>query len=147
MPECVFCRIVRRELPCHELLRTESVIAFLDRNPLSRGHALVVPCLHVTLMQDLSEDMAAELGRVLHRLAPVVCRLVDAPAATLALHDGREAGQEVPHVHWHIVPRTAGDGGGPIHALFRKRPHVTEAEQAALADRVRVSLLASGSAV
>jgi histidine triad (HIT) family protein len=142
MVDCVFCRIARGELSSHGLVRTETVLAFLDRNPLARGHTLVIPTTHAALLQDLSAEVAADLGRALHRLVPAVCRAAGASAATVALHNGRAAGQEVPHVHWHVVPRTAGDGGGPIHALFRRRPLVADEEQAALAQQIRSDLTA-----
>jgi histidine triad (HIT) family protein len=140
MNDCVFCRIARNELPCHELLSEADVLAFLDRNPLARGHALLIPRQHATLLQDLPASVAADLGRVLHRLVPAVCLAVGVSAATVALHNGRAAGQEVPHVHWHIVPRASGDGGGPIHALFRGRPRIGDAEQQDLARTVRDGL-------
>jgi histidine triad (HIT) family protein len=140
MADCVFCRIVRGELACHKLFESEAVLAFLDHSPLVRGHALLVPRTHAVLLQDLASEAVMELARVLHELVPVLCRCVGAPAATVALHNGREAGQAVPHLHWHVVPRTAGDGGGPIHALFHRRPQLSEPEQTALAADVRTRL-------
>ena len=142
MSTCVFCRIASGELPAHELLKTETVFAFLDRTPLTRGHALVIPRSHAVTLQELPESVSADLGRAIHHLLPLLLESVQAPAATIALHNGREAGQEVPHVHWHVVPRTRGDGAGPIHALFRNRPQIDDAEQSALAARIRDRLSA-----
>jgi histidine triad (HIT) family protein len=140
MADCIFCRIAAGQIPCHELFQNEHLIAFLDAAPLARGHALVVPRQHARCLAELPEAAAAELGRALHLLIPALEAQVGAPAALVALHDGREAGQEVPHVHWHVVPRKNGDGAGPIHALFHQRPQLDEARQSALAASVRETL-------
>ena len=80
--------------------------------------------------------MAADLGATVSQLATAVEDAVDAPASLVALHDGEEAGQEVPHVHWHIVPRFPGDGAAAVHAMF-DGVDLDEDEMQAVAEDIR----------
>jgi histidine triad (HIT) family protein len=128
MTDCVFCSIVDGDLPARAVYETETTLAFLDANPLARGHALVVPRAHHERLGDLPADLAADVFATVHDLVPAVETAVDADAVTVGVNDGAAAGQEVPHVHVHLVPRFEGDGGGPIHAVAGTRPDLSEAE-------------------
>lgn len=119
MSECIFCRIVEGEIPSDTVYEDEATVAFLDANPLARGHTLVVPREHVKRVGELGADLAGRYFEPVPRIADAVQEAVDADGATLAWNDGSAAGQEVPHAHLHVVPRRRGDGHGPIHALFR----------------------------
>jgi len=121
---CVFCRIAADEAPSRTVYRDGSVVAFLDANPLAPGHTLVVPVDHHERLEALSAELAADLFGAVHRLVAPVQAAVEADGCTVAVNDGPAAGQEVPHVHCHLVPRFAGDGGGPIHAAMGPRPHL-----------------------
>ena len=136
---CVFCRIVDGEAPARTVYETETVQAFLDANPLANGHTLVVPKAHYERIDDLPSDLAAEVFGAVHTVTPAVEAAVNADATTVAFNNGRAAGQEVPHVHGHIVPRFQGDGAGPIHRLFRERPTLADAELDAIADDIRTA--------
>ncbi|MFC7155819.1 HIT family protein [Halomarina halobia] len=126
MVDCIFCRIVDGDLPSRTVYEDDSALAFLDANPLAPGHTLVVPKAHHERLDDLPDDLAADLLAVLYDLVPAVERAVDADAITVGFNDGAAAGQEVPHVHGHVVPRFEGDGGGPIHAAMGRRPDLSE---------------------
>ena len=119
MGECIFCLIAAGRIPSAELYQDDRVFAFLDINPLAEGHALVVPKRHASKLQDGDGEDAAALLRAAHRLAPVLAKETGQPDATIAINNGPGAGQEVPHVHLHIIPRSKGDGSGPVHALFK----------------------------
>ena len=136
---CIFCRIVEGDAPARTVYETETVAAFLDANPLAAGHTLVVPKAHHDGLADLPSDLAAELFSAVHAVTPAVEAAVDADATTVAFNNGRAAGQEVPHVHGHIVPRFQGDGVGPIHRLFRDRPALIDGELDAIADDIRAA--------
>lgn len=140
---CIFCAIAAGDVPSARLYEDGRVFAFLDIQPLTPGHALVVPKQHATRLGEADADTQAAVIQAGARLAPVLARLTGAPDTTFAIHDGPAAGQEVPHVHLHVVPRRAGDGGGPVHALFRDRPAVGKDELAHLAQRVRERLEAA----
>ena len=131
--DCVFCRIVDGEIPSHTVHEDEHTYAFLDANPLSLGHTLVVPKTHHERLNDMPAALAGEVMETLHAVVPAVEAAVDADATTVAFNDGESAGQEVPHVHGHVVPRSPDDGGRPIHALFAERPATDDDELAAVA--------------
>jgi histidine triad (HIT) family protein len=134
--DCIFCRIVDGEIPNHTVSETDGALAFLDANPLSRGHTLVIPKTHFERLGDLTPEAAHHLYELLHEVVPAVENAVDADASTVAFNNGEAAGQEVPHVHAHIVPRFEGDGGRPIHALVDDRPDMDDDDLAAVADDI-----------
>ncbi len=116
--ETLFTRIVDGEIPSYSVYEDDTTYAFLDANPLTPGHTLVIPKEPYERFQDVPADLAADVFAVVHALTPAVEAAVDAPASTIAINNGETAGQEVAHVHWHIIPRFEDDGTGPVHALF-----------------------------
>ncbi|MBV0902261.1 HIT family protein [Haloarcula salina] len=141
MPEdCIFCQIVAGDIPSRTVYEDDSVLAFLDANPLAPGHTLVIPKAHHERLNDTPADVAGEVLSTVHELVPAVEGAVDAPASTVAFNNGEEAGQEVPHVHAHIVPRFAEDGGRPIHALVTDRPDLSDDELDAIEGDIAAGL-------
>ena len=136
--DCIFCSIVAGDVPARTVYETDEVVAFLDANPLARGHTLVIPKTHATRVGDLDADRASALFDAVAELTPRVQAAVDADAANVGINDGEAAGQEVPHVHAHVIPRFEGDGGAPIHAVGGARPDLSDDEfdgiAAAIAD-------------
>ncbi|MFB6109150.1 MAG: HIT family protein [Haloplanus sp.] len=137
MADCIFCQILAGDVPSRTVYEDDAVFAFLDVNPLARGHTLVVPKAHHERLNDLSADAAADLFAATHDLTDRVERAVDADATTVAVNNGTAAGQEVPHVHVHVVPRFEGDGGKPIHAIVDSHPEMDDAELDAVAEDIR----------
>ena len=109
--DTIFSRILRGETPCHRLYEDDHVLAFLDVNPLSSGHLLVIPKEAKAFLHQLSEDSAAALGRVLPRIARALMQATGANAYNVLQNNGRDAHQEVMHVHFHIIPKHE-DGTG-----------------------------------
>ncbi len=136
---CVFCKIAKGDIPSHKVYEDEVILAFLDIRPLTVGHALVIPKRHVESVSDLTPDQSGAIGRAVREVARRVRAGTGAPGATIAINDGAAAGQEVPHVHVHVVPRSPGDGFGPIHALFLGHAPKDPGDFAALAARMRSS--------
>ncbi|MCU4926971.1 HIT family protein [Halobacteria archaeon AArc-dxtr1] len=132
----IFSQIVDGEIPARVVYEDETTLAFLDANPLAPGHTLVIPKAEYERLNDVPEDEAADLYATIHQLVPAVEQAVDADATTVAFNNGEAAGQEVPHVHCHIVPRFAGDGGGPIHAIAGETPELADEELDAIADEI-----------
>lgn len=118
-------------------------MAFLDIQPLQRGHALVIPKAHAAKLEDASPEDAAAIMATTQRVAPALCSVVGASDATIAINDGPDAGQEVAHLHVHVIPRRPGDSGGPVHALFGKRPTPDADELKELAGTVAAALEAA----
>ena len=136
MAECIFCRIVEGEIPSRTVYETDEVLAFLDVNPLAEGHTLVIPKAHHERLTDMPESLSTEVMDALYRVTGAVEAAVDAEATTIAFNNGEAAGQEVPHVHGHVIPRWSGDGGGPIHAVAGRRPELGEDELDDVAERI-----------
>lgn len=111
MPDTIFSKIIRGEIPCHKIYEDQHVLAFLDVGPLSTGHTLVIPKEPAVTIDHLSDDAAAAIGRVLPRLARAVMKATGAPAFNILQNNGPLAHQAVMHVHFHIIPKYE-DGSG-----------------------------------
>lgn len=111
MAETVFTKILRGEIPCHRIYEDAAVLAFLDAYPQSRGHTLVIPKEPAETIDQLSDDAAAALGRVLPRIARAVLAATGARAFNILQNNGAVAHQAVLHVHFHIIPKL-DDGSG-----------------------------------
>jgi histidine triad (HIT) family protein len=133
MSDSIFTRIIRREIPCHLLFENEHVIAFLDIAPLAPGHALVIPKRQVERLEQLPAEEAAEVARQLGPLAEKIVRLTGANGYNILQNNGPSAGQVVPHVHFHIIPRRDGDGLGFRWNAGSSRPD----ELSSLAEQIR----------
>lgn len=111
MASCIFCDIVASTAPASVVYADDDVIAFMDIRPVNPGHTLVIPRAHATRLADMPEATAGPLMTVGHRIALALQHTaLRADGANLFLADGEVAGQEVFHVHLHIIPRIAGDG-------------------------------------
>ena len=109
-PDTIFGKILDGAIPCHRVFEDDHVLAFLDVGPLSRGHTLLIPKERVARLDELGDDAAAAIGRALPRLARAVMQATGADALNVLTNTGAAAGQEVMHLHFHIIPRT-GDAG------------------------------------
>lgn len=111
MAETIFSKIIAGEIPCHRVYEDDRVLAFLDINPVARGHTLVIPKEPAETLDVLSTESAAALGRVL----PRVCRAVKAVTGTsdynVLQNNGSGAHQAVRHVHFHVIPKPGPEGG------------------------------------
>lgn len=119
---CVFCGIVAGSVPAHILARNAGAIAFLDVAPIAPGHCVVVPTSHRQFVGDLLQDEVGDVFTLVQRVERAAQRAVGAEAATIAINDGAAAGQVVPHVHVHIIPRFSGDGGLSVHSIVKNPP-------------------------
>jgi len=108
--ECIFCKIVAGEIPCAKVLENDDVLAFLDINPINHGHTLIVPKEHFETLDQIPPSVMAKVGAVLPTIAAAVLKATSADGYNLFQANGKVAGQVVPHVHVHIVPRLVDDG-------------------------------------
>ena len=106
---CLFCAIVRGELPASVFLETDELLGFLDIQPVRPGHALIVPRAHAVRVAELSPDTASELWAAGIRVGDAVREALGCDDVHLLVNDGPAASQTVPHVHLHVVPRAHGD--------------------------------------
>ncbi len=108
--DCIFCKIVAGEIPAVKVLDEEPVLAFMDINPASRGHLLVIPKRHAEDIFEISDaDLAAVIGAA-KRCATAAKEALKAEGVTVLQLNGRASGQVVPHLHIHIMPRWENDG-------------------------------------
>jgi len=113
MADTVFGKIVRGEIPCHRIYEDDKVLAFLDINPLSEGHTLIVSKEPAETMDRLSDESAAALGRVLPRLCRAVIAATGVREYNVLENNGSGAHQAIAHVHFHIIPKpNSRDGLG-----------------------------------
>lgn len=105
MADTVFAKIVRGEIPCHKVYEDDKVLAFLDINPLSHGHTLVISKEPAETLDRLSEESAAALGRVLPRLCRAVIAVTGTREYNVLENNGPGAHQAIGHVHFHIIPK------------------------------------------
>jgi histidine triad (HIT) family protein len=144
-PNCVFCKIVAGEIPVRVIMQNEKVMALLDAFPLAPGHSLVIPKSHYAKVQQMSEQDAMAMFEIVWKLTGAVETSSQVSASTIAIHNGSEAGQEVPHVHVHIVPRKRGDGAGAIHSMFKSKPKLSSQEMNSFCERIASNLSSSSS--
>ena len=112
--DCIFCKILRGELPSARVYEDENVLAFLDIAPVRPGHTLVIPKLHAETLMDLPAEPAGALGAALPKIATAVMKGVGAEGLNIFQANRPCAGQVVFHVHFHLIPRNENDG---IHFL------------------------------
>jgi histidine triad (HIT) family protein len=119
---CLFCRIIRGEVPALKVHEDEHVIAFLDVHPLAPGHTMVVPKRHFATLAQLPLEEATPLMLALQSVARRVVEAMEAPGVTIGINQGEVSGQTIPHLHIHILPRFEGDGGGSVHSVVHNPP-------------------------
>ena len=140
MNDCAFCMIAQARIPAKTVYRGLHATAFLDIKPLAKGHVLIIPQRHAERIEDLSAEEMANYMAMVPRIVRAVLEHTGAQGATLAWNNGPAAGQEVPHVHLHVIPRYPEDKAGPIHAMFVDRPDPGGIDMDELATRIRKSL-------
>ena len=110
MSDCIFCKIIAREIPSARVYEDESKLAFMDIGPIRPGHVLLIPKKHYARLTDMSADEAADLAGALPKLGRAVVAATGADGFNVHQTNGACAGQVVPHVHIHIIPRHDNDG-------------------------------------
>ena len=133
--DCIFCKIANKEIPSKIITETNKSIAFLDAFPLSRGHTLVIPKHHYEKVQDMTDMDNADLFNIVLKVISKVDKLTG--ATLLAIHNGKDSGQEIPHVHVHLIPRKLSDQAGPVHNMFKDRPKLSDKELDELCTKIK----------
>jgi Diadenosine tetraphosphate (Ap4A) hydrolase and other HIT family hydrolases len=133
--DCIFCKIIKKEIPSKVIMETENSIAFLDAFPVSLGHTLVIPKHHYEKVQDMTDLDNTDLFNTVYQVISKVDRLTG--ATLLAVHNGKDSGQEIPHVHVHLIPRELSDQAGPVHSMFKDRPKLSDKELDELCAKIK----------
>lgn len=134
--DCVFCKIISGEIPSKFLKETSDSVSFLDAFPLAKGHVLVIPKKHHQKIQDMTSE---ENGDLFSLVREMITKVDSVTGSTLvAVHNGEEAGQEIPHVHVHLVPRSKNDSAGAIHSMFNSSLTLSESEMDELYNKLKI---------
>ena len=108
-PDCIFCKIVAGEIPSFKLFEDEATLAFMDINPASEGHALVIPKEHASDLYAVSDEALARTAVTSKRLAAALARTLNPDGLNLVQCNGAAAAQSVMHFHVHVLPRITDD--------------------------------------
>lgn len=134
MSDCIFCKIVRGELPAEKIYEDDQVLAFMDIGPIIKGHALVIPKSHYDPITAVPPALLGRIMAVVQQVARAHFDGLKADGVNIHQTNGAAAGQVVPHVHFHVIPRYASDG----HSWnWRAGSYADRAEMKATADRLR----------
>lgn len=137
-PECIFCRIVKGEIPCAKVYEDENYMAFLDISPVNKGHTLIIPKGHYEDLLNTPDEVLCGMLADTKKIAKAVLKAVGAKAFNVSINVGKGSGQLVPHLHIHIMPRFPGDG----HHLFKQGSYA-EGEIQKVADDIKKELTSS----
>lgn len=110
MNDCLFCKIIAHELPCHQVYEDNNWLAFLDINPVNLGHTLLLPKQHHRNLLDLPENLLREVGPLIQKITLAVKEATQADGINIGWNNEPSAGQIIFHSHIHIIPRFEGDG-------------------------------------
>jgi histidine triad (HIT) family protein len=121
MDDCIFCKIIRGEIPCYKVYENSDVLAFLDINPLSKGHILVLPKNHYATIIEIPSDKMCEVQKAVKMVAEKIQDKYKPLGIFVNQNNGEKAGQEVHHYHVHIKPvyeDTPMHNEGPLRSKF-----------------------------
>ena len=110
LDSCIFCKIIKGEIPSSKLLENERFIVFMDIGPVNPGHTLIVPKAHMETIFDVTPGYGEELISLMQRVGKAIMTATGATGLNIMQNNYPDAGQAVPHVHWHLIPRFANDG-------------------------------------
>lgn len=110
MSDCIFCKIVNEKLPCYKIYESGKILAFLDRSPIHNGHTLVIPKKHSETILDTDDEILKELMVTAKKISRAIYKGLNIEGFNIGINQFEAAGQAVPHLHMHIMPRYKNDG-------------------------------------
>ncbi len=134
--DCIFCKIVAGEIPCAKIYESETCVAFLDIAPVNKGHALVLPKEHYPAIWDVPSGLGKGLMEALSKVGAAVKEATGADGLNVMQNNLEAAGQLVPHIHFHLIPRFETDG----LKLWAQQPYDDNDEMNSLAERIRSTM-------
>ena len=137
MSDCIFCKIANKEIPATVVFEDDDLLVFMDIGPIIKGHALVIPKKHYDPVTKTPDDLLAKLHLAAKRIAQAQMNGLGADGVNIMQNNGTAAGQEVPHIHVHVIPRFEGDGH---HWNWNAKKYGDFDEMAELADKMRKHL-------
>lgn len=135
MNNCIFCKIIKGEIPSHKIYEDAQVFAFLDINPLNKGHTLIIPKKHTKDIFDIDHEDAQAIMSAAKKVAPALISSLGAQGINLLNSNGKDAGQVIFHYHMHVIPRYHEDG---VRLFTPTRKHENNLEE--IAEKIRSTL-------
>lgn len=126
MDDCIFCKIGAKEIPAKIIYEDEDVFATLDIHPRAPGHTIVIPKTHVPNLMELPEEKFGALFSAVKKVMKILKNHLNPDGFTVGINQGRASGQEVDHLHVHILPRWMSDKGGSIQSVVNNPSDVNE---------------------
>jgi histidine triad (HIT) family protein len=117
MEDCLFCKIANHKISSEIIYEDETALAFLDIFPRSKGHAVIIPKVHVENIIDLSEELIGPVFKSVKIVTEMINKALSPGGFTIGINQGRISGQSINHLHIHVIPRFDGDGGGSLHSV------------------------------
>jgi histidine triad (HIT) family protein len=139
--KCIFCSIIKDELGAIRVFENSDFIAFMDKYPINRGHALVLPKNHHESIFTMSDDEVGKLFSTVSFLSKGIMKALDAKGLNIGQNNGKAANQIVPHVHVHIIPRYSYDSP---NGRWPSRNLISDEELEKIAEKIRLSLPVDG---
>ena len=137
MNECLFCKIIKKEIPAEVIYEDEKFLTFLDINPINYGHALLIPKAHYENLYNLPDEVLRELAPLIKKIAVAVKQGVKADGINIGMNNEGAAGQLVPHAHFHIIPRFSNDG----FKHWQGAPYANKNQSAETAEKIKASFV------
>ena len=135
--DCIFCKIVTKEIPTKILYEDDDTMSFLDAFPVAKGHTLVIPKAHFPQIQDMSDVVNQKLFNTVHKIMPKIDSI---KGSTLVLiHNGKDSGQEIMHVHVHLIPRGPDDRGDNVDKMFENKVDLSDSEIDSLYNQLKIT--------
>lgn len=131
--DCIFCKIITKDLPARIVYEDDQAMAFLDINPINKGHLLVVPLKHAPDFTSTTPAELANLIQVVQKVARGMTKALGTDDYNIGLNNGQDAGQLIPHVHFHLIPRFPNDG----LKHWPDKKYDSDQEMAEIAEKIR----------
>ncbi len=121
MDDCLFCGIAAKKIPSQIVYEDDDAVAFLDIMPRAPGHTVVIPKHHAPTLAALPDAEVGPLFAAVKRVARLLAERLSPDGITIGINQGRASGQEVDHLHVHLIPRRTGDGGGSVQSVVNAK--------------------------
>ena len=135
--DCLFCKIIAKEIPAEIISENDNYLSFLDITPRAEGHTLVVPKKHANNIIDLDPEAIGPLFEGVRKTTTLIKNSLNPDGFTIGINHGSVAGQAVDHLHVHIIPRHANDGDGSIHSVVRPSDDFSGDNLSKVAEKIR----------
>lgn len=133
--DCLFCKIIKKEIPAEIIYEDDRSLAILDINPRAPGHAMVMSKIHSQTILDLPENKLGLLFEAVKKVAGLIQKGLKPEGFTIGINQGKISGQVIDHLHVHVIPRFEGDGGASVHSVVNNPPKESLKD---IADKIKV---------